>query len=82
VKTKFGLKECRDKSFFLEWQENLPTLTVEERQALDQIKANFLYLSEWSVAEEVVKLVVLSRKYRSVEAPIFQVGEETRLQRL
>jgi hypothetical protein len=47
VETKFGLQACRDASFFPEWHDNLPTLTAEERQALDQIKASFLYLSKW-----------------------------------
>jgi hypothetical protein len=60
VETEFGLQECRDASFFPEWHDNLPTLTAEERQALDQIKASFLYLSKWPTTEEVVKRVVLS----------------------
>jgi hypothetical protein len=51
VETKFGLKECRDLSFFPECKENLPALTAVERQTLDQIKTNFLYLSEWPTKE-------------------------------
>lgn len=41
-------------------QDNLPELTDVEKQTLDQIKANFLYLSEYPMSEEVVKLVVIS----------------------
>jgi hypothetical protein len=60
VKTKFGLQENRDLSFFPEWQNNLPELTETEKQTLDTIKSNFLYLSEYPMSEEVVKLVVIS----------------------
>lgn len=60
IKTKFGLQETQDESFFSEWEDNLPELTDSEKQALDQIKKNFLYLSEYPMTEEVVKLVVLS----------------------
>jgi hypothetical protein len=82
VKTKFGLKECQDVSFFLEWQENLPTLAAEERQALDQIKANFLYLSEWPTTEEVVKLVVLSPllSMAGFYSPPFRIRSEASVQ--
>ena len=82
VETKFGLKECRDLSFFPEWHENLPTLTEEERQALDQIKANFLYLSKWPTTEEVVKLVVLSPllSMASFYSPPFRIRSETSIQ--
>jgi hypothetical protein len=60
VKTKFNLQENQDDSFFREWQDNLPELTELEKQELNQIKKNFLYLSEYPTTEEVVKLVVLS----------------------
>ncbi|NJR18587.1 MAG: restriction endonuclease subunit R [Calothrix sp. CSU_2_0] len=60
VKAKFGLQENTDASFFSELQDNLPELTDVEKQTLDQIKANFLYLSEYPMSEEVVKLVVIS----------------------
>ncbi len=60
VKTKFGLEESQDTSFFMEWQESLPGLTDVQKQRLDEIKANFLYLSEYPMSEEVVKLVMIS----------------------
>ncbi len=60
VETKFGLEESQDVSFFPEWEENLPELTDVEKQRLDEIKANFLYLSKYPMSEEVVKLVIIS----------------------
>jgi Type I restriction enzyme R protein N terminus (HSDR_N) len=60
VEIKFGLEESQDTSFFLEWQENLPKITDAEKQRLDEIKANFLYLSKYPMSEEVVKLVMIS----------------------
>jgi hypothetical protein len=60
VEIKFGLQENQDASFFTEWEENLPELSDVEKQRLDEIKANFLYLSEYSMSEELVKLVMIS----------------------
>jgi Type I restriction enzyme R protein N terminus (HSDR_N) len=60
VKAQFGLREASEASFFLEWQENLPELTVDEIRSLDQLKTNFLYLLEFPMSEEAVKLVILS----------------------
>lgn len=60
VETKFCLEESQDASFFREWEENLPELTDVEKQRLDEIKANFLYLSKYPMSEEVVKLVMIS----------------------
>lgn len=82
VETKFGLKECQDTSFFPEWQENLPTLTTVEQQSLDQIKANFLYLSKWPTTEEVVKLVVLSPllSMAGFYSPPFRIRSEASIQ--
>jgi hypothetical protein len=60
VKSKFGLQERSDDPFFAGLQQNSLLLTEDERVALDQIKANFLYLSEYPMSEEVVKMVVIS----------------------
>lgn len=60
VKTKFGLKQIEDEPFFSEWQKCLPELTDTDKQALDQVKANFLYLEQHPMSEGVVQLVVLS----------------------
>lgn len=60
VEDKFGLRCAEDDSFFLEWQQDLPEISDVERQALDQIKSSFLYLSKYPMSEQAVKLVVLS----------------------
>jgi Type I restriction enzyme R protein N terminus (HSDR_N) len=60
VKAQFGLRESGDLSFFLEWQEDLPELSQDDRRSLDQLKTNFLYLLEFPMSEEAVKLVMLS----------------------
>jgi predicted type IV restriction endonuclease len=60
VKAQFGLREASEASFFSEWQEGLPPLNDEEMRSLDQIKTNFLYLLEFPMSEEAVKLVILS----------------------
>ncbi|NJL40777.1 MAG: restriction endonuclease subunit R [Leptolyngbyaceae cyanobacterium RM2_2_4] len=60
VEAKFDLKEVHDEAFFSEWYQHLPELTESERQDLDQIKRNFLYLNESPLAEVAVKMVVLS----------------------
>lgn len=60
VEQKFNLQENLDLSFFPEWQNDLPKSTETEKQTLDKIKSNFLYLSKYPMSEEVVKLVVIS----------------------
>lgn len=60
VETKFRLQQAEAESFFSEWQENLPEISQEERQYLDQVKADFLYLNKYPLFEEAVKMVVLS----------------------
>lgn len=58
---QFGLEETRDQSLFLEWQENLPTVSEVERQALERIRSNFTNLNrDRPTSEEAVKMVVLS----------------------
>lgn len=60
VKAQFGLREAPEQSFFSEWQEGLADLSEEEMRSLDQLKTNFLYLLEFPMSEEAVKLVILS----------------------
>ncbi|MEQ8960122.1 MAG: type I restriction enzyme HsdR N-terminal domain-containing protein [Coleofasciculus sp. C2-GNP5-27] len=60
VKAKFNLQQVEDEQFFPEWQDDLPQATDAEKQWLDRIKANFLYLAEYPMHEEIVKMVVLS----------------------
>ena len=60
VETKFHLQQAEEEKFFSEWQENLPEISEEEKQYLDQVKADFLYLNKYPLFEEAVKMVVLS----------------------
>lgn len=57
---KFGLERSDDEQFFSEWQDDLPELTDSEKQALDEVKADYLHLSRYPILEPIVKLVVLS----------------------
>jgi hypothetical protein len=58
---QFGLEETRDQSLFLEWQENLPTVSDAERQTLERARSNFTNLNrDRPTSEEAVKMVVLS----------------------
>lgn len=59
VKTKFGLQQVEDELFFHEWQD-LSELADSDKRALDLVKGNFLYLDQYPMSEEAVKLVVLS----------------------
>ena len=60
VKVKFGLKQSVDEQFFREWIDELPELTDLEKRSLNQVKADYLYLSEYPIPESLVGLVVLS----------------------
>ena len=76
---KFGLQRTDDAQFFREWQDNLPELTDLERQALDEVKGDYIHLSEYEILEPVVKLVVLSPLLRLAgfyRAPFYLTGEK------
>jgi hypothetical protein len=60
VETKFHLQQAEEEKFFSEWQDNLSEISQEEKQYLDQVKADFLYLNKYPLFEEAVKMVVLS----------------------
>ena len=60
IKTKFGLQQVEDELFFSEWQGNLSELADSDKRSLDLVKGNFLYLDQYPLSEEAVKLVVLS----------------------
>lgn len=59
-KEKFGIKLAEDDQFFREWVDDLPELTDLEKHTLDQVKANYLYLAEYPMPENMAKMVVLS----------------------
>lgn len=56
---RFSLQR-EDDEFFFEWQNDLPQLNDLEKQSLNQIKAEYLHLSQYQILEPVVKMVVLS----------------------
>ncbi len=56
VETKFKLQQTEDEQFFTEWQTNLSEISPQEKQSLDQVKADFLYLNKYPLFEEAVKL--------------------------
>ncbi|NET86901.1 MAG: type I restriction endonuclease subunit R [Kamptonema sp. SIO1D9] len=61
IQAQFQLQQATNSDFFPEWQENLPSLTDTEKQALKRIKSNYFNLvSRRPLLEEAVKMVVLS----------------------
>ena len=79
LEAKFGLQRIDDEQFFREWQDNLPELTDSEKQALDEVKADYIHLSKYPILEPVVKLVVLSPLLRLAgfyRAPFYLSAEK------
>ncbi len=61
VEDQFNLRQILDNpNFFREWQDDLPELSESEKQALDRVKTEFLYLNKFPMLEDLVKMVVLS----------------------
>ena len=61
LQENFGLQLTTDEKFFREWQDNLPSLTDEEKSSLARVRSNFFNLvNRRSLLEEGVKMVVLS----------------------
>ena len=61
LQENFGLQLTTDKKFFREWQDNLPSLTDEEKRCLARVRSNFFNLvNRRPLLEEAVKMVVLS----------------------
>ncbi len=56
----FGLERTDDENFFREWQDNLTELNSQEKQALNEVKNEYLHLSKYPLLEPIVKMVVLS----------------------
>jgi len=59
VKEQFGLMQVNDAEI-AEWHPPFPVLTDLEQQVLSRVQANFAYLSERSLAEGLVNMVVVS----------------------
>ncbi|NEO23880.1 type I restriction endonuclease subunit R, partial [Moorena sp. SIO4A5] len=57
----FGLQLTTDSQFFPDWQDNLPSLTDEEKRSLERVRSNYFNLvNRRPLLEEAVKMVVLS----------------------
>lgn len=61
LQENFGLQLTTDSQFFREWQDNLPSLTDEEKRSLERVRSNYFNLvNRRHLLEEGVKMVVLS----------------------
>jgi len=82
LKTKFGLQRTDDEQFFREWREGLPQLSDGEKQALEEVKRDYLHLSAYTILEPIVKMVVLSPilKLAGFYRPPFYLSAEKEVQ--
>ena len=61
LQENFGLQLITDSQFFREWQDNLPSLTDEEKRSLERVRSNYFNLvNRCPLLEEGVKLVILA----------------------
>jgi hypothetical protein len=60
LEQRFKLKFVEDPTFFGEWQEDLPVLTIAEQQRLERVQAAYANLERRSLLENTVKLAVLA----------------------
>lgn len=61
LEANFQLRSNDDLSDFAEWQRNLPELTDQEKERLDQVRNHFRALTERSlISENLVKMAVVS----------------------
>jgi hypothetical protein len=57
----YGLELVDTEEFFREWQEDLPELTDQEKELLDQIKAGYINLRNYPpLLENTVNTIILS----------------------
>ncbi len=61
LQENFGLQLTTERQFFPEWQDNLPSLTNQEKRSLERVRSNYFNLvNRRSLLEEGVKMVILS----------------------
>ncbi|MDD1418523.1 restriction endonuclease subunit R [Dolichospermum sp. ST_sed1] len=76
---QFHLQEVKDAHFFREIVDDLVELSDREKQDLDLIKEEYLYLAQRPMLEDLVKMVVLSPLLSCAgfyHAPFFVKAEE------
>ncbi|MFM7439961.1 MAG: restriction endonuclease subunit R, partial [Snowella sp.] len=78
----FGLEQTFELAFFPEWQEELPELNSAEKQALDEMKSDYKYLSLYANLEPIVKMVIVGPllKMAGFYRPPFRVKAEKRVE--
>jgi hypothetical protein len=61
AEASLGITASRDPNFFPEWTTDLPSLNVEQRDRLDQIKQRYLYHRQYGhLLENAVNFLVIS----------------------
>lgn len=83
LEEKFCLKLARDDQFFTEWLEELPEITTNEKQFLDEVKEEYFHLiKHCRMLEDLVKMVVLSPllKVAGFYRPPFEIETEAQVQ--
>ena len=60
LERRFNLQLVEDPTFFWEWQEDLPVLTIAEQERLERVQAAYANLEQRSLLENTVKLAVLA----------------------
>ncbi len=75
----FKLQLVRDEQFFLEWQEDLPSLTQFEKDSLDRVREGYFNLiTDPPLIEKTIQLAVLSPLFflAGFYLPPFQIKAE------
>ena len=60
LRESFRLVPEQGDRFFREWQDGASELEAETKASLDDVKADYLHLSQYDLLEPIVKMVVLS----------------------
>lgn len=61
LELRFGLNQVESDQFFREWQDDLPEITMSEKQMLDRVKAGYLNLLKTPpLLENAVRMAVVS----------------------
>ncbi|MGA0199675.1 MAG: restriction endonuclease subunit R [Prochlorotrichaceae cyanobacterium] len=60
LEQNFNLQLAQDAHFFDEWQQNLPPLTIAERERLERVQSTYANLEKRSLLENTVKMAILS----------------------
>lgn len=56
----FNLHLVEDCTFFYEWQKDLPSLTISERERLQRVQASYANLERRSLLENMVKMAIVA----------------------